>query len=785
MSGDLSGFSMFDLFRAEAETHAQALSDGLLELEARPDNLSHVDELMRAAHSIKGAARIVNLDALVGLAHAMEDCFVAVGKGDEILKPARVDQLLRGVDVFQALAALAEDQLADWLEANQEACQSLADGVRQPVEDVSPPVPPVATEPTVNSEAGEETEPSDRSETDLPEDGESRPPTPEVKKKPSTQDASAEARTDPPTAAAATERDAVAENRAVPVSAENLNRILRLASESMIEARRLQSISGSLKQLRDVGRRVFGILDQAGDDQREHCGLDRQHLTHLHDRWEQLLQEHTSGLESALWQSERTSTALYHEVLGSRMRPFSEGTVAFPRLIRDLARSLGKSASFQVQGGSVAVDRDILRKLEAPLNHLLRNCVDHGVELPADRRANGKPEEARIDLSARHHAGMLTVEVRDDGRGIDPESIRRKVLDRQLAPPDLAANLSHDELFEFLFLPGFSTAGKVTEVSGRGVGLDVVQTMVQEVSGSVRVDSVPGQSTTFTLRLPVTLSVIRAALADISGEPYAFPLSRLKRILRIDPDDCHTVQGRQQVLLDGEAIGLVSGAELLGASPVETAARELSIIVLGERNEQYGLVVDRFVDEQDLVVRQLDPRLGRVPHISAAAITESGQPLLIVDVDDLLRSMQKRLGDGRLRGMRSVDRAELQRRNRILVVDDSLTVREVERQLLQAHGFEVDVAVDGRDGWNAISSGNYSMLITDIDMPRMNGIELIRAVRADDRLTDLPVIVVSYKDREEDRLLGLEAGANAYLTKGSFHDDSFIGTVSDLMEDLD
>jgi len=467
------------------------------------------------------------------------------------------------------------------------------------------------------------------------------------------------------------------------------------------------------------------------------------------------------------------------------MRPFSEGTTAFPRLIRDLARTLGKRVAFEVQGGCVAVDRDILRKLEAPLNHLLRNCVDHGLESPDGRRAAGKPETGRIVLSARHHAGMLTVEVRDDGRGIDSEAVRRKVLDRQLAAPDLVARLGRDELFEFLFLPGFTTAGTVTEVSGRGVGLDVVRSMVEEVSGSVRVESEPGQSTAFTLRLPVTLSVVRAALAEISGEPYAFPLSRLQRILRVDVKDCRPVQGRQQLLLDGHSVGLISAAEILGLPELPTAGEVLSVMVLGEGEQLYGLMVDRFLGEQGLVVRPLDFRLGRVPHISSAAITEAGQALLIVDVEDLLRSMQQHLAEGRLRGLRSVRPAQAKGAKRVLVVDDSLTVREVERQLLKAQGYEVDVAVDGRDGWTALSSGHYDLLVTDVDMPRMNGIELIRAVRENDRLGDLPVIVVSYKDREQDRLLGLEAGANAYLTKGSFHDDTFITTVRDLMEDLD
>ena len=229
------------------------------------------------------------------------------------------------------------------------------------------------------------------------------------------------------------------------------------------------------------------------------------------------------------------------------MRPFAEGTQAFPRMIRDLSKSLGKQVSFDIVGGSVAVDRDILRKLEAPLNHILRNCVDHGIEKPAERRAAGKSETGRITLEARHHAGMLTIEVRDDGRGIDAESLRHKIVDRKLVDATMAADLNHAELFEFLFLPGFSTASQVTEVSGRGVGLDVVRSMVQEVSGTVRVDSEPGHGPSSACDLPVTLSVIRAALAEIAGELYAFPLAKLERIVRVPVERDSTRAGQATI----------------------------------------------------------------------------------------------------------------------------------------------------------------------------------------------------------------------------------------------
>jgi two-component system sensor histidine kinase and response regulator WspE len=376
---------------------------------------------------------------------------------------------------------------------------------------------------------------------------------------------------------------------------------------------------------------------------------------------------------------------------------------------------------------------------------------------------------------------MLQVKVGDDGRGIDPQRIRRKIVEKGLQSGEIVAGLSNDEVLDFLFLPGFSTASQVTEVSGRGVGLDVVQTMVQETGGSLRVESEPGRGAAFAMRLPITLSVIRAALVEIAGEPYAFPLSRLERVVKVPHGELRPVEGRQQFELDGVSVGLVHSTAVLGLPGAPPASEVASVMVVGQHGEWLGLLVDRFLGEEDLVVRPLDPRLGRVPHIASAALLEDGRPLLIVDTDDLIASVRLMLGEGRLRGVRVSEQPGAKRRKRVLVVEDSITVREVERQLLARLGYEVDVAVDGVDGWNALQVGSYDLLVSDIDMPRMNGIELVRTARADARFRTLPIVIVSYKDREEDRRRGMEVGANAYLTKGSFHDRSFAETVQDLI----
>jgi two-component system sensor histidine kinase and response regulator WspE len=379
---------------------------------------------------------------------------------------------------------------------------------------------------------------------------------------------------------------------------------------------------------------------------------------------------------------------------------------------------------------------------------------------------------------------MLQITLSDDGRGIDLERLRAKVVDRGLTTPSMASCLSETELLDFLFLPGFSTREQVTELSGRGVGLDVVQSMVHAVRGSARITSRPGKGTRFILQLPITISVIRALLVEIAGEPYAFPLSRIDRIFMLDRQDLRELEGKQHAMLDDQPIGLVEAAVVLDlpAGHARRPGEPLPVVVASDRSHRFGVVVDRFLGERDLRVSPLDPRLGKVPNINSTSVLDNGSPVLIVDVEDLIRSIDNLLAGRRL-GKLSDQVADRPVRapKRVLVVDDSITVRELERQLLESRGYTVDVAIDGIDGWNAVRTAHYDLVVTDVDMPRMDGIQLVQHIKQDARLGATPVVIVSYKDREEDRIRGLDAGADAYLTKSSFHDQTFLTTVADLI----
>jgi two-component system sensor histidine kinase and response regulator WspE len=809
----LGGFSMFDLYKAEAEQHGRALSDGLVALESATDP-ALVEPLMRAAHSIKGAARVVGFEQVVTLAHAMEDCLVRLQRAHEPIVPARVDQLLKGTDLLMQSAQVAEADVPAWNAAHASAIAELAAQLQQPAAanaaDIlgsSPSASASVQMPTSNepSSVGRpSTIPSappaaDHASSATPAQivPRSAPPAVSAALKgtdPSTpaRAAASSAQVKPPSQIAATAppsptasptaapasasaKPAVGES-SVMVRSRNLDRLMRLSGEGMVEARRLDAMQARLRAIRARERALEDLFDRRRQRQSV-SDLDLEQA-HAAIRSEVMLLE--ADLQAHLRRTEELSTTLHHEAIDCRMRPFGDACLTIPRTVRDLARSLDKDAVARLEGQSVSVDRDILRKLEAPLTHLVRNALDHGIESRAERAASGKRAQATLRVMAMHQAGMLVVEVADDGRGIDLARLRTKIIERNLSTPDLVARMSDRELTDFLFLPGFSTAKAVTDLSGRGVGLDVVQTTVYEVGGSVEVQTELGRGTTFRMRLPVTLSVLRVAIVSIAGEPYAIPLARMERIDRLEHHTLEHVEGRLAARVHDGVIGLVRGDELLG-TPGDAESGALAVVSLRTRQRTLGVIVDGFLGEEDVVVQPLDERLGTVPHVSSVSVRQSGELVLILDADAMAIDAARRLDEGTLRGAAAGSEDVQRRVHRVLVVEDSLTVREVERQMLMRAGYEVDVAVDGLDGWNALQRERYDLVLSDVDMPRMNGLELVRRIRADRRLSQVPIVMVSYKDREEDRLAGLEAGASAYLTKGAFHDRTLLDTVADLI----
>ena len=449
MSKDLSNFSMFDLFRVEVENQAQVLTAGLLALERDPTTPDQLEAAMRAAHSLKGAARIVGLEAGVSVAHALEDCFVAAQQGRITLHQARIDLLLRGVDLLTRIAHTPEADAPQWA------------GEKKPEVDAF--VTALANAPDENPAATVPPAPS-------PSNGARDEETPSV----------AESSATAPTGASGRETP----DRVLRVTADSLNQLLGLASESLVESRWLKPFAESLLRLKrlhyDLGRTLDSLREAStgsalGEAARAAQAEAQRRVLECH----QFLSQRLDELETFDRRSTNLARRLYDEALAVRMRPFADGIQGFPRMVRDVGRTLGKQVKLEIVGEATEVDRDILEKLEAPLGHLLRNAIDHGIESPEGRRAAGKPAEGVVRLEARHSAGTLQIIVADDGHGIDLERLRAKVVARRLTNAETAAKLSEAELLEFLFLPGFTLKETVTEISGRGVGLDVVQNMVK------------------------------------------------------------------------------------------------------------------------------------------------------------------------------------------------------------------------------------------------------------------------------------------------------------------
>jgi len=829
-------------FGSEVEVCVGVLSAGIVHLESDVPSAEQWQEMMRAAHSLKGAARVVGLMDVAKLAHALEDYFVVTREHSRSLQGEEVDRLLETVDLFQS-AGRATSQGETWTmtQTEEAARRARADLLAMPAlanrqapegpaeseagtfhffsdtdnDNALPVTFEPAAEPTLVGEGliTSEPPPSRSAGTSIvpaaprstaisviparlaPEPSGTRPATasggsaqtatasskshgPQTAEK--GKEGSKSPRPSPKSPAPARPTSAPAGNeRVLRVAAESIERLMGLAGESLVESRRVLTLSKSLLHVRREHRALMQLLTVTDRAQ----GSSQEALTEIANTARALgkhLGEYTSEFDDYMRRVEYLGERLYREALKSRMRPFSDGSQGLPRLVRDVSRKLNKQARLVLLGEHTEVDRDVLEVLDAPLNHILRNAVDHGIEDPETRTEHGKPATAQLCVEARHQAGMLAVTISDDGRGIDPEKLRRKIVEKGLSSADAATSLTPTELYQFLFLPGFSTAATVSEISGRGVGLDVVRTSIEGLGGTVNIESTVGKGTTFKLLLPVTRSVLRALVSEVDGDAFAFPLLRIERIDRVPLTEVRTMEGQRYVMLNERPLTLVSARTAFGYPEREQRTKLLNVVVLSEHGQRFGMVVDEFRGERDLVVRPLDSRLGKIEDIAAAAVMSDGSTALIVDVDDLARSVERLLRDGRARG-RAPETAERPGKKRVLVVDDSITVREAEKQVLTNRGYHVDVAVDGFEGLHAAKRSQYDLIVTDIDMPRMNGLELVRTLKADEKLRTIPIIIVSYKNREEDRQAGLAAGAEFYLNKSSFHDDRLVEVIGKLL----
>ncbi|HCJ66783.1 MAG TPA: hypothetical protein DHV62_05510 [Elusimicrobia bacterium] len=503
-----------------------------------------------------------------------------------------------------------------------------------------------------------------------------------------------------------------------------------------------------------------------------------------------IFREHSdsiSSLELLVKKLEETAMSL-------RMLPISAITTYFPRTVRDLAREYNKKVELEIKGAETELDKKILEMVKDPLLHILRNAVAHGIEKPEERIAQGKPERGRITLNTYQEGDHVYVEIEDDGEGIEVNKVKEIALKKGLVSIEEIKGLTDEELVYLIFKPGFTTTETVTEVSGRGVGLDVVKKNITEnLIGQVKVETKVGQGTKFILILPLTLAVIHALLVEVNKEVFAFPATNIELIIRVKPEEILQVEGREAVRINERTVPVVKLAEVLKLPFEERVSsdnlvnkgtnKKMPVVVVNYAGQRIGFIVDRLVNEQDMVIRNLSEPIRKVKNIIGATILGAGEPVLILHIPELMDSAQVLpAGTKNSFGIENSPKdTPPESDHTILLVEDFFTTRELEKSVLESWGYHVDIATNGEEALKKIALRKYDLVITDIQMPHIDGFTLCEKLKGDERYKDIPIIIVSALEKEEEKRKGLTVGADVYITKSAFEQKILIEAIERLI----
>lgn len=716
-------------FITEAREWIGRMNQGLLALEARPEDREAFRSVLRDAHTLKGASKMMGLVKIGSLAHRMEDVLVAVEEKERPIAGDLADLFFEALD---SVSALVDGVARGDAEADVDGLIHRLGAAAREATAAAPEAAPLGP-------------------------GEGQKPEPGLRRGPEMAGGT------------------------IRVGLEKLDRLANLAVEMAVGRMRAAEARRGLQEALALGRTglrhwagLREVLAQAATGElaveaiRQVEGWNRDLRDALQRAWEEL--------EEVRIQQDLLATELRHQVLGIRMQSLGVVFETFPRAVRDLAREFGKEVEFVVTGGEVELDRRIIEALGEPLLHLIRNALDHGLEAPAVRQAAGKPARGRLAIRAWEKGNRVVVEVEDDGAGIDPAVLRETAVRKGVLRPDAAQALSDADALGLIFRPGFSTSRLITDVSGRGVGMEIVQTVLERMRGSVTVDSTPGPGTRVILDLPLSLAMLPALLVRTGGVTYALPASAVERVARFQPEELQSLEGRRAARLEGETIPLVELASLLGVPCDRAEGGAVTAVLLRAGTRRVGFLVEEVLDEGEVVLKELGPFLGKVDVVAGATVLGSGEVVLILDPGTLIR-----LARGAPVAAPGRPVAPALAPARLLVVEDSLIARDLERTILESAGFQVEVALDGLDALEKLGTGDYDLVITDIEMPRMDGFELLGRIRAQERTRGLPVIVVTNREKAEDKRRGMELGADAYILKSSFDQSSLLDTIQRLI----
>jgi two-component system chemotaxis sensor kinase CheA len=777
-------------FRTEAQEHIETITSGLLELErveAGAAQAAVLDTTFRAAHSLKGAARAVNVKDIETLCQSLESVFAAL-KRTEMAPSAELFDLLHQVadTLGKSLQAIDVPVDRDVTAAQRPDITHLVSSLRTAVTEKRQSAAADSTRESPSAPAATAAEFAQLVATGrIATDG-----------------ASAHKHEAPGTI-----RVAANKLDAVLLQTEELLSAKLAATQQALRLRQYQAGSAEWQKMWAKLRPDLRILRQALDGKCNGRGNRngngsaavpaRAQCKRVVDflEWNQnfieALDARLVDLAKAAAHEQRSLGTMVDNLLDDMkkvvMQPFSALLDVVPRLVRDLCREQGKKVEFVMRGEAVEIDRRILEQMKDPLVHLVRNCLDHGIEPPQLRMQQGKPAQATLSIEvATRNGSNVELLITDDGRGIDVAVVKASAMKLGLLPPARAATLSDQEALFLVFQSGVSTSPIITDISGRGLGLAIVKENVEKLNGTLSVETQLGKGTRFRIILPLTVARFRGTLVRLGEHLFVLPTSNVERAVRVTKQDIQTVENRETIVLDGRATALLQLAavlELPRPAATDKGTEMQLAIVLTSGNQRIACVVDEVLNEQEVLVKSLGKQLARVRNIAGATVLGNGKVAPILNVSDLMKSAARidQAGIGHLSiGMAAVAAAD-SRQQSVLVAEDSITSRILLKNILETAGYQVETAVDGIDALMKLRSGAFDLVVSDVEMPRLNGFGLTAKVRADKRLTELPVVLVTALDSREDREQGIDVGANAYIVKGSFDQSNLLDVIRRLI----
>ena len=773
-------------FQEEAGEYLQRLNEGVILLEADPDNRGLIDQMLRDAHTLKGSARMVGLIEISDVAHRLEDIMVKVRDKELVYSADMSDFFFEALDMIVFLSENAGKPVPGDVDIDG-LCLRL--GKLAEAGDAK-----AATQAGVMAAAASSAAASAAALAGASSDAEEfvEEDSADAVRRVAQEavDRAVEAQRSSTVGPQKAKRDdslKIREQTTIRVRATQLDSLLNLISEvviaqikadqSGIELRALQS---SVADMWQVWTRVKSASAEAAMTGAVSGSLEDDVAT-----MDALLSDHRRDLTLLVKEyaedASRSSTVvrdLQEQGMQLRMLPVSTIFNTFPRAVRDLAHAAHKDIDLVLEGLDTELDKKVLEEINDPLIHIIRNAVDHGIETPEDRIAAGKPAKGTVRMVARQEGDRIVIEVSDDGAGIDPAKIKAAAVRKGYLTEAEAATMSAREARYLIFESGFSTAAIITEISGRGVGMDVVrQYVVEKLKGSLDVESELGAGTKFRVTIPLTLAIIRALLLRVGDRMFAIPTANVEETLRVSPEDVLKVEGREVIRRQRRTIPLVRLGEILGV-PHALGEGKIPIAVIGFSGHRVGFIIDAFVGEQQIVIKTLGSHLKRIDNVAGVTVLGAGEVVVIINVPDLMDRARTR--SGARAGAGKVE--ERKGPKRILICEDSFTTRELERSIFEAAGYEVEVAMDGAQGLGKLRGGlDVEAVVTDVQMPNMTGFELTKAIKADPALRGIPVIIVTSLERDEEKAEGIRAGADAYITKSVFNQDTLLETVERLI----